>query len=369
MMALDRRLIQNFEWRVVLTAFLLAGLGILSIYTATTTASFPLKQHLYLRQATWFVVGATLLIVAMTLNYRTAGRFAYLFYGLAIFSLLLVPFFGRVGLGAQRWVKLGFIAFQPSEVAKIALVLCLARYFEDRKERVTSLRTMGGAALLTLVPALLVVRQPDLGTALILLAAGISLMLLVGLRLRVAVPVGVGLLALAPVTWTFLKVYQKRRLLVFLNPNLDPLGAGYHVAQSKIAVGSGELWGKGFMAATQSQLNFLPENHTDFIFAVLAEQWGFVGSVAVLGLFYFLITRGLEISMEAKDLFGSLMALGIGITITIGLQVLLNIGMVLGIMPVVGIPLPLLSYGGSSMVMTLTAIGLLVNVRMRRFMY
>lgn len=366
-MALDRRLIQNFEWRVILTAFLLAGLGILSIYTATATSNLPLKQHLYLRQATWFVGGATLLLVAVTLNYRMAGRFAYLLYGLAILSLLLVPFFGRVGLGAQRWIKLGFIAFQPSEVAKIALVLCLARYFEDRKERVTAPRTMGGAALLTLAPALLVVRQPDLGTALILLAVGVSLMLLVGLRLRVAVPVGVGLLALAPVTWTFLKAYQKRRFLVFLNPNLDPLGAGYHVAQSKIAVGSGELWGKGFMAATQSQLNFLPENHTDFIFAVLAEQWGFVGSVAVLGLFYFLITRGLEISMEAKDLFGSLMALGI--TITIGLQALLNIGMVLGVMPVVGIPLPLLSYGGSSMVMTLTAIGLLVNVRMRRFMY
>ena len=366
-MPLDRRLLQNFEWRLILTAFLLAGLGILSIYTATATASLPLKQHLYLRQATWFVVGATLLVVAVTINYRTTGRFAYLFYGLAIFSLLLVPLFGRVGLGAQRWIKLGFLAFQPSEVAKVALVLCLARYFEDRKERVTAPRTMVGAALLTLVPALLVVRQPDLGTALLLLAVGVSLMLLVGVRLRVLVPVGVGLLALAPIVWTFLKAYQKRRLLVFLNPNLDPLGAGYHVAQSKIAVGSGELLGKGFMAASQSQLNFLPENHTDFIFAVLAEQWGFLGSLAVLALFYFLIIRGLEISMEAKDLFGSLMAFGI--TTMIGLQALLNIGMVLGVMPVVGIPLPLLSYGGSSMVMTLTAIGLLVNVRMRRFMY
>jgi len=145
-MALDRRLIQNFEWRIVLTAFLLAGLGILSIYTATATASLPVKQHLYLRQVTWFVVGATLLLVAVTVNYRVAGRFAYLFYGLAIFSLLLVPLFGRVGLGAQRWIKLGFVAFQPSEVAKIALVLCLARYFEDRKERVTAPRTMGTAS-------------------------------------------------------------------------------------------------------------------------------------------------------------------------------------------------------------------------------
>lgn len=366
-MPLDRRLIQNFEWRIVLTAFLLAGLGILSIYTATATATLPLKPHLYLRQATWFAVGVVFLFVAVTINYRTAGRFAYLLYGLAILSLLLVPFFGRVGLGAQRWIKVGFVAFQPSEVAKLALVLCLARYFEDRKERLTAMRTMGGAALLTLLPALLVVRQPDLGTALILLAAGIALMLLVGLRLRVAVPVGVGLLALAPIVWTFLKAYQKRRLLVFLNPNLDPLGAGYHVAQSKIAVGSGELWGRGFMAATQSQLNFLPENHTDFIFAVLAEQWGFVGSVAALGLFCLLITRGLKVSMEAKDLLGSLMAFGI--TATIGLQALVNIGMVLGIMPVVGIPLPLLSYGGSSMVMTLAAIGLLVNIRMRRFLY
>ena len=366
-MPLDRRLIQNFEWRLVLAAFLLAGLGILSIYTATATSSLPLKQHLYLRQATWVVVGTMFLLAAVTVNYRTAGRFAYLLYGLAIFSLLLVPFFGRVGLGAQRWIKLGIIAFQPSEVAKVALVLCLARYFEDRKERVSAPRTMGGAALLTVLPALLVVRQPDLGTSLVLLAVGVSLMLLVGLRLRVAAAVGVGLLALAPLVWTFLKAYQKRRLLVFLNPNLDPLGAGYHVAQSKIAVGSGELWGKGFMAASQSQLNFLPENHTDFIFAVLAEQWGFVGSIAVLALFYFLITRGLEISMEAKDLFGSLLAFGI--TATIGLQALLNIGMVLGILPVVGIPLPLFSYGGSSMVMTLTAIGLLVNIRMRRFMY
>jgi rod shape determining protein RodA len=368
-MPLDRRLIQNFDLRVVLTAFLLAGIGVLSIYSATAaaTAAHPLKEHLYLRQVTWVVVGAGLLGVTVAVSYRTAGRFAYLLYALAVLSLLLVPLFGRVGLGAQRWIKIGFVAFQPSEVAKLALVLCLARYFEDRKERVGTPRTMGGAALLTLLPAVLVVRQPDLGTALILLAVGFSMMLLVGLRLRLAVPVGLGLLALAPIVWTFLKSYQKRRLLVFLNPNLDPLGAGYHVAQSKIAVGSGELWGKGFMAATQSQLNFLPENHTDFIFAVLAEQWGFVGSVVVLVLFYVLLTRGLEISMEAKDLLGSLMAFGL--TAAIGLQALVNIGMVVGIMPVVGIPLPLLSYGGSSMVMTLAAIGLLVNVRMRRFMY
>jgi rod shape determining protein RodA len=366
-MALDRRLIQNFDWRVILSAFLLVGVGILSIYAATATSMYPAKQSLALRQTTWFLVGTAFLLVAVTVAYRTAGRFAYLLYGLAILSLLLVPFFGRVGLGAQRWLKFGFIAFQPSEVAKIALVLCLARYFEDRKERVSTGRTMRGAALLTMVPALLVVRQPDLGTALVLLALGISMMLLVGLRLRVVIPVGVALVALAPIVWTFLKAYQKRRVLVFLNPSMDPLGAGYHVAQSKIAVGSGELWGKGFMAASQSQLNFLPENHTDFVFAVLAEQWGFVGSVAVLALFYFLIVRGLEVSMEAKDLFGSLLAFGI--TTMIGLQALVNIGMVLGFMPVVGIPLPLLSYGGSSMVMTLTAIGLLVNVRMRRFMY
>ena len=220
---------------------------------------------------------------------------------------------------------------------------------------------------LTLLTALLVLKQPDLGTALILVFISLSMMLLLGLHWRYLLPLAIGGGVLTPLMWTFLKDYQRRRLLVFLNPELDPLGASYHIAQSKIAVGSGGAFGKGWMAASQSQLNFLPMNHTDFLFAVLAEQWGFVGCLVVLLAYVYLITRGFQIAMESADFFASLLATGISAMLAI--QVFINVAMVLGMLPVVGIPLPLLSYGGSSLLATMLSLGLLLNIHMRRFMY
>jgi rod shape determining protein RodA len=250
---------------------------------------------------------------------------------------------------------------------KLSLVLFLARYFDDRREVLHQPKTMLLPAGLTLACGLLVLKQPDLGTALLLLFNATAIMLLLGLRWRYFIPLGVMGGVLAPILWSFLKDYQRRRILVFLNPELDPLGASYHIAQSKIAVGSGGAFGKGWLAASQSQLNFLPMNHTDFLFAVLAEQWGFIGALVVLVLYVYLVTRGFQIASDSPDFFATLLATGI--TCMLAIQAFINVAMVLGMLPVVGIPLPLLSYGGSSLLVTMLSLGLLLNIHMRRFMY
>ncbi|MFQ5839729.1 MAG: rod shape-determining protein RodA [Candidatus Methylomirabilales bacterium] len=366
-MYFDRRLFTNFDWRIAITAVLLVSLGILAMYASNVGATSPAKQGLYLKQALWLLAGLGGLVVASVINYRTVARFAYLFYGLCFALLLIVDLLGHAGLGPQRWVKIGFVTIQPSEFMKLGVIVCLARYFEEYKERLGDPRLLLVPALLALVPALVILKQPDLGTAVTLIMIATTLLLLAGLRFKHLLVLGATGLSLLPLLWTFLKEYQRRRILVFLNPQLDPLGAGYHVAQSKIAVGSGELFGKGLTAASQSQLNFLPASHTDFIFAVLAEQWGFLGCVVILFLYYLLIAQGFQVASEAKDLFGSLMAFGV--MAMIALQLFLNVGMVIGIMPVVGLPLPLLSYGGSSLVMTMLGLGLVISVRTHRFIY
>ncbi len=366
-MQVDRRLITHFDWTFAGTILIMTGIGILSIYSANALATSGFRKTLYLRQITWLALGLGGLALACTVSYRNLARFAYVLFGLSFAALLVVLVLGKTGLGAQRWLRLGPITFQPSEFAKLALILFLARYFDDHREALHHPRTMLIPAGLTAVVMLLVLKQPDLGTALLLGFIGLAMFLLVGLRARYLAPFVGGAALLAPVVWTFLKDYQRRRILVFLNPDIDPLGASYHIAQSKIAVGSGGFLGKGWLGATQSQLNFLPLNHTDFIFAVLSEQWGFMGGLIILLLFFYLVTRGLQIAHECTDLFAALLAAGI--SLMLGIQVLINIGMVLGILPVVGIPLPLVSYGGSSLVATLLSMGLLLNIHMRRFLY
>jgi rod shape determining protein RodA len=339
----------------------------LTIYSANTMATSTFRKGLYLRQVTWVGVGIVGLVGACLVSYRTLSRFAYLIFGACLVLLILVLVMGKTGLGAQRWIRVGGFAFQPSEFAKLGLVLFLARYFDDHRDALRQPRTMILPAALTALCMLLVLKQPDLGTALLLGFIALSLMLMLGLHWRRLVPFAVGGVALAPLLWLVLKDYQRRRILVFLNPDLDPLGAGYHIAQSKIAVGSGGAFGKGWLAASQSQLNFLPLNHTDFIFAVLAEQWGFLGSLVILLAYFYLITKGFQIARDTTDLFAAVLATGICCMLAI--QVLINSAMVLGMMPVVGIPLPLLSYGGSSMLVTMLGLGLLLNIDMRRFMY
>lgn len=364
-MQVDRRLITHFDRGLFGVAFALALLSAFAVYSATRESAF--RQGLYLKQLLWILVGLLALFLALSFSPRTVERFSYPLFALSLLTLALVPFFGRVGLGAQRWIKVGPFAFQPSEFVKVSLILFLAKYFEDHKERLEDPKVFLLPALFTLFPIALILKQPDLGTAFLLLLLSLSMMLLVGLKPRHLLPFLLASVTSAPLLWGLLKGYQKRRILVFLNPSLDPLGAGYHVAQSKIAVGSGMFLGKGFFNATQSQLRFLPESHTDFIFATLAEQWGFLGSLLLLLAYAYLISKGLEIAREAQDLFTAL--LSFGITTLLALHVLSNVGMVTGILPVVGIPLPLLSYGGSSMVATMLALGLLLSVRMRRFRY
>ncbi len=363
----DRRLATHFDWGFAAMILGMALLGVLTIYSTNSLAASSFRRSLYLRQATWVGIGIVGLVAACTVSYRTLGRFAYVIFGASVACLVLVLVVGKTGLGAQRWIRLGGFAFQPAEFAKLGLVLFFARYFDDHRETLHLPRTMLLPAGLTGLCMLLVLKQPDLGTAMLLAFIALSLMLILGLKWRRLVPFIVAGGALTPLLWMALKDYQRRRVLVFLNPELDPLGAGYHIAQSKIAVGSGGAIGKGWLAASQSQLNFLPLNHTDFIFAVLAEQWGFLGSLVVLLAYFYLIAKGFQIARDCTDLFAALLAAGI--SAMLATQVLINTAMVLGMMPVVGIPLPLLSYGGSSLLVTMLSLGLLLNIHMRRFMY
>ncbi len=362
-----RRIPLAFDWRLCASAAGLAALSVLIIYSTSGMHSSLLRKSLYLKQATWAAIGLVALLVPCTFHYRATWRLAYYIYGLILATLLLTTLIGRTGMGAQRWLSIGPFAFQPSEFMKLALIIVLARYFEDQKEELRTPRTFITPVLLTILPVALVLRQPDLGTAIVLLLIAISIMVAMGLKMRYLAVLGAAIAVIAPVLWRFLHDYQKNRILVFIYPDMDPMGVGYHVAQSKIAVGSGGLIGKGWMAATQSQLNFLPANHTDFIFAGLAEQWGFIGSLGLLLVYAYLMSRGLRLARDASDLFT--MVMSFGIVSMMAWQVVINIGMVIGIMPVVGIPLPLLSYGGSSMLMNMLAVGFLLNIHKHRYLY
>jgi rod shape determining protein RodA len=366
-MFIDRRVLGAFNWRLASAAALLAALSVLVIYSTSGMHPSLLRRSLFLKQATWGLLGLGGMVLLCNLHHRTIARLAYQFYALILATLFMVALIGRAGLGAQRWLSVGPFAFQPSEFMKLALIVALARYFEDRKDEFDAPRIFVLPIILTLLPTALVLRQPDLGTAIVLLLTSVSILILMGLRIRYFVYLGAAASVLAPLLWSFLRDYQKNRFLVFIDPNMDPMGAGYHVAQSKIAVGSGGLVGKGWMAATQSQLNFLPAHHTDFIFAGIAEQWGFLGCLVLLLLYAYFLSKGLRLARDARDLFT--MIASFGIVSMMALQVVINVGMVTGIMPVVGIPLPLLSYGGSSMLMNMLAVALLLNFQMHRYLY
>jgi len=292
-------------------------------------------------------------------------RYAYGIYAVAFALLVAVEFLGDVGMGAQRWINLGVINLQPSEVMKIALIIVLARYFHALPEEAEcKLRYLIWPAALALAPAALVLRQPDLGTAMMLLMVGGAVFFMAGVRLwKFAVVFGAAV-AMIPITWQFLRPYQQNRILTFLDPESDPLGAGYHIMQSKIALGSGGILGKGFMQGSQAHLNFLPEKQTDFIFTMLAEEFGLSGGLALLVLYGLVLVYGFSIALRAQSQFGRLLALGV--TATFFLYVFINIAMVMGLVPVVGVPLPLISYGGTSMLTLLIGFGILIGVNVHR---
>ncbi len=353
---------------MLLLLLLLAGISILNLYSATYAIRDVGGSRIVMKQFYWFLIGFSVLLVMITFNYYYLERLAYPAYFFTVALLIMVLLVGKVMSGSQRWLSLGPLVFQPSELAKISMVLVLAKFFSDRGgSEEYRLRDLWQPFILILVPCGLILKEPDLGTALFLAMVSFSVILIVKVnRKSLLIFLGFCLLA-APVVWFGMKDYQQRRILTFLRPDTEPLGAGYHINQSKIAIGSGQFWGKGYLQGTQTRLHFLPEQHTDFAFSVLAEEWGLVGVTALLLLYLFLILWGLNIAKGSKDRFGAILA--VGIVAVVFWQVVINVGMVTGLLPVVGIPLLLFSYGGSSLISTMAAMGLLMNISMRRFMF
>ena len=368
-MMIDRRVFTHFDWTLVGIVLIIAAVGILNLYSTTCNGNGEgAATPLYMKQFFWLLMGLVVMLVIAFVEYRFYSDVAYVAYVIALFSLLSVLVYGMITSGAQRWVRVGSISFQPSEFAKISLILVLAKFFHRAPSREGyTLKDLLVPFLLLLLPMVLILKQPDLGTAIILLLIFASVLLFVKVRWSSLLILVLSGMAVLPVFWHFLKDYQKQRIFTFFNPDMDPLGAGYHIIQSKIAVGSGGIFGKGFMNGTQCKLGFLPEQQIDFIFSALAEEWGLMGSLFVVGLYFVLVLWGLRIAVHSKDRFGAILAFGV--VAMIFWHVFINVGMVLGIMPVVGIPLPLLSYGGSFLVSTLLGIGLLLNVSMRRFLF
>lgn len=360
---------------ILIVAVLIAAIGISCIYSSTYQRQAILWQDIYKRQALWAILGLVFFVLASRFNYRRFLDATYFLYAVAILLLLVVFVAGVVRLGAQRWLRLGWFNFQPSEFAKLIVVLFLAKYLSRKSVHDLSLSTprlgMWRGFILPfifiLIPIGLIIEQPDLGSALMILFIFLAMLYLSGIRLKYLLIFFFLAILSLPVLWLCLKGYQKERLLVFLNPNIDPLGAGYTIIQSKIAIGSGGFFGKGWLSGTQSQLRFLPESHTDFVFATFAEEWGFLGVCVLFLLYYLLINEGIRIGLRTQDSFGRLLAFGISFMLCI--QVFINVMMTLGLAPVVGLPLPLMSYGGSSMLVTFISLGILSSIDRRRAVF
>jgi rod shape determining protein RodA len=349
----------NWGLAVVLTA--IAAIGVLALYSAAGGRFDPWASRHAMRYAAAFGVMLTVALVPP----RVWLALAWPIYIIAILLLVAVDVVGKIGMGAQRWLVLGPIQIQPSEIAKVAVILVLARYYHGlRKEEAAKFLYVIPPLLVILVPVGLVMVQPDLGTAMMVLMGGGALLFVAGVRLWMFLVAGVGGLACLPIAWSFMHEYQRKRVLTFLDPDRDPLGAGYHITQSKIAIGSGGLFGKGWLQGTQSALNFLPEKQTDFIFTTFVEEWGLVGALVLLGLFALVLVWGFSIALRSQHHFGRLVALGV--TAMMFLYVFINTAMVMGVLPVVGVPLPLVSNGGTAMVSVMFACGLLIGVNVYR---
>jgi len=365
---IDRRLLQNFEWVLPLLAFTLAGMGIINLVSADSSGEGGMSPAA-LRQLFWLGVGSLALIAVLVPDYRKLDRVTPFVYVSGILLLIGVLVAAPVINGSQRWLVIGPLRLQPSELFKLIIVLAFARLLSRRQSsRPLGLLDLAIPALVAAAPAVLILRQPDLGTALLVLLCGGSLVLVAPIRFKTVAILGTTGLIGATLAWIFyLHDYQKERVLVFLNPERDPLGSAYHAIQSQIAVGSGGVFGKGWLQGSQTQLDFLPEQQTDFAFSVLGEEWGFLGATFVLTLYVAMMVRGLMIARASKDAFGTYLTVGlVSVFFWMGS---INVGMVIGVVPVVGVPLPLVSYGGSSMVTCMVAIGLMMNVSMRRYLF
>jgi rod shape determining protein RodA len=353
--------IGQINWGLVFVITLIAAVGCAMLYSAAEGSIDPWAS----RQAVRFGAGLALMFAVALIDVRIWFRYAYGLYFGALLLLGAVEFVGTAGMGAQRWIDLKVIQLQPSEVMKVALVVALARFFHGQgDEELARPTTLVVPLALVTAPAALVLKQPDLGTAMMLLMAAGAVFFVAGARLWMFALAAVLAGAAVPIGWQFLRDYQRQRVLTFLDPESDPLGAGYHILQSKIALGSGGLSGKGFLAGTQSHLSFLPEKQTDFIFTMLAEEFGMIGGLVLLGLFFLLFVYGFAIALRSRNQFGRILA--IGLTANLFLYVFINIAMVMGLIPVVGVPLPLISYGGTAMLAVMLAFGLVMSVWIHR---
>ena len=362
---IDRRSFRNIDFWMIFSTLALVGIGILMIGSATHINTPSDDRYWFVqRQGLFAIINFVLILVMLRFDYRILGPLGSVLYAVNLLMLIAVMFVGQSALGAQRWIQIGPITIQPSEFAKLIMIISLAHLLDSREEKMKSVWDMLPVSAFVIVPFLLVLKQPDLGTSLVFLAILLGMVFVAGIDGKLLLKIMGAGAACLPVFWLFLKDYQKSRLTVFLDPNVDPLGAGYHIIQSKIAIGSGQLFGKGIFAGTQSQLNFLPENHTDFIFAVIGEELGFVGSLVILALYFLLLYRGVKTAQNARDKFGTLLAAGI--TSMMAFHVMVNVGMTIGIMPVTGIPLPFMSYGVSALTTNLISVGILLNIQSRQ---
>jgi len=349
----------HIDLPLLLSLLLLSTIGLFVLYSAGDQ-----NMELITRQLVRLLIGFSIMIGIAQISPAVIQRWAPWIFGIGLFMLIAVLLLGEMGKGAQRWLNLGLFRFQPSEIMKVAVPMMIAWYLAEvvLPPRRSHLLT---ALIVLILPTLLVAKQPDLGTALLIASSGIFVLLLAGLRWKLIIAALIIMISSAPLIWNYLlHDYQRQRVLTFINPETDPLGAGYHIIQSTIAIGSGRLYGKGWLNGTQSHLDFLPERSTDFIFAVFAEEFGFMGILLLLAIYSTIIVRGLIIANQAQDTFTRLLAGSL--TLTFFVYIFVNIGMVSGILPVVGVPLPLISYGGTSMVTLLAGFGILMSIQTHR---
>jgi len=367
-MMIDRRLVQYFDWWMLCLTAAITTIGLINLYSATN-AGADMHSSLFTKQLIWYAGGTVIMVAAFLVDFKVYERWGHLIYVICLALLVAVLLVGKFVAGSKRWLVLGPVSIQPSEMVKIAVIIMLSKYYARvvRTEGI-GFRELITPGLITAIPFLLIVRQPDLGTAMQVLLIASAITMYIKIERRTLIALVITAASVVPMMWLFfLKGYQKERIMTFLDPGRDPLGAGYHIIQSKIAIGSGMLTGKGYLQGTQNALDFLPEQHTDFIFSVLAEEWGLVGGLMMLLVFLLLIVWGLQIAQRSRDPFGTILA--VGVTAMFAWQVFINVGMVMGLMPVVGVTLPFISYGGSSVLTTMAGVGLLLNVSMRRFKF
>lgn len=357
---INKNILKHLDWWLITCLICIMAIGITNLYSASAATNKPFAM----KQAIWYTIGLLGITALIFMDYRKLQKFTYPLYILTLFFLLLVDIIGASAKGAQRWLTLGFFNFQPSELAKLTTIILVAHLFSKTGKLTHSFKDILIPAMLLAIPFGLILVQPDLGTAGLVALIAATMVLMAGLNWTTLVLLFLSIISVLPFGWRFLKPYQKDRILSFLNPESGIKTEGYHALQSKIAVGSGQINGKGFLQGTQAHLSFLPESHTDFAFALWAEEWGLIGSIVLLLIYFMLLWRGIRIASESKDRFGALLANGV--VIMLFWQISINCAMVMGIFPVVGVPLPLISYGGSSVVITLTAIGLLLSIKVSK---